>query len=83
MRFAAVSHGILAASRCRVASDLEREIAAADGVVNATQVGMRGISPGNPVPISALKSSLWAADVIYTPVDTEFIKAATRKAPAC
>ena len=65
-------------SRCRVASDLEREIAAADGVVNATQVGMRGF-PGNPVPISALKSSLWAADVIYTPVDTEFIKAATAK----
>ena len=58
------------ASRCRVASDLEREIAAADGVVNATQVGMRGF-PGNPVPTSALKSTHWAADVIYTPVDTE------------
>ncbi|MGB8432146.1 MAG: shikimate dehydrogenase, partial [Pseudolabrys sp.] len=55
------------ASRCRVASDLEREIAAADGVVNATQVGMRGF-PGNPVPTSALKSTHWAADVIYTPV---------------
>jgi shikimate dehydrogenase len=66
------------ASRCRVASDLGREIAAADGVVNATQVGMRGF-PGNPVPTSALKSSHWAADVIYTPVDTEFIKAATAK----
>jgi shikimate dehydrogenase len=66
------------ASRFRVASDLEREIAAADGVVNATQVGMRGF-PGNPVPTSALKSTHWAADVIYTPVDTEFIKAATAK----
>jgi shikimate dehydrogenase len=63
------------AARCRVAQDLEREIAAADGVVNATQVGMRGF-PGNPVPVSALKPSHWAADVIYTPVDTEFIKAA-------
>jgi shikimate dehydrogenase len=66
------------AARCRVAGDLEREIAAADGVVNATQVGMRGF-PGNPVPVSALKPSHWAADVIYTPVDTEFIKAATAK----
>lgn len=66
------------ASRCRVARDLEREIAAADGVVNATQVGMRGF-PGNPVPASALKSSHWAADVIYTPVDTEFIKSAAAK----
>jgi len=66
------------ASRCRVARDPEREIAAADGVVNATQVGMRGF-PGNPVPVSALKSTHWAADVIYTPVDTEFIKAAAAK----
>jgi len=66
------------ASRCRVATDLEREIAAADGVVNATQMGMRGF-PGNPVPVSALKASHWCADVIYTPVDTEFLKAAAAK----
>jgi quinate/shikimate dehydrogenase (NAD+) len=66
------------ASRCRMASDLEHEIAAADGVVNATQIGMRGF-PGNPVPVSAIKPSHWAADVIYTPVDTEFIRAATAK----
>jgi quinate/shikimate dehydrogenase (NAD+) len=66
------------ALRCRVATDLEREIAAAGGVVNATQTGMRGF-PGNPVPVSALKSAHWAADVIYTPVDTEFIKAASAK----
>jgi shikimate dehydrogenase len=32
--------------------------------------------PGNPVPVSALTASLWAADVIYTPIETEFIKAA-------
>src|SRR5262249_44576513 len=57
------------AKRCRVARDLHREIAAADGVVNATQTGMRGF-PGNPVPTSALKSAHWGADVIYTPVDT-------------
>ena len=66
------------ASRCRVSSDLERDIAAAQGVVNATQIGMRGF-PGNPIPVSALKASLWAADVIYTPIETEFIKAAVAK----
>jgi shikimate dehydrogenase len=65
-------------SRCRVATDLEREVAAADGVVNATQLGMRGF-PGNPVPVSALKASHWCADVIYTPIDTEFLKAAAAK----
>lgn len=65
-------------ARCRAGRDLAPEIAAADGVVNATQTGMRGF-PGNPVPVSALKPSHWAADVIYTPVDTEFIKAAIAK----
>ena len=65
-------------NRCRVATDLEKEIASADGVVNATQLGMRGF-PGNPVPPSALKQSHWCADVIYTPIDTEFLKAASAK----
>ena len=65
-------------ARCCVARDPEREIAAANGVVNATQMGMRGF-PGNPVPVLALKPSHWAADVIYTPVDTEFLKAAAAK----
>jgi shikimate dehydrogenase len=63
------------ASRCRATTDLERDITKADGVVNATQVGMRGF-PGNPVPISALTSAHWAADVIYTPIETAFIRAA-------
>jgi shikimate dehydrogenase len=66
------------AACCRVTNDLERDIAAADGVINATQVGMRGI-PGNPVPVSALKAAHWAADVIYTPIETAFIKAAAAK----
>jgi shikimate dehydrogenase len=66
------------AARARVTTDLEADIAAADGVVNATQVGMRGF-PGNPVPISALKASHWAADVIYTPIETAFITAAAAK----
>jgi shikimate dehydrogenase len=63
-------------SRCRIADDLEQDIAGADGVVNATQVGMRGF-PGCPVPVAALKAAHWAADVIYTPMDTIFLKAAS------
>ena len=65
-------------SRCHVGSDLERDIAAADGVVNATQVGMRGF-PGNPVPVSVLTATHWCADVIYTPIKTVFIQAAAAK----
>lgn len=63
------------AARCRAADDLARAVAAAHGVVNATPVGMLGI-PGNPVPVEALRRDHWAADVIYTPLETEFIKAA-------
>jgi shikimate dehydrogenase len=66
------------AARCRVSENLERDIAAADGVVNATQTGMTGF-PGNPIPVSALKPAHWAADVIYTPAETEFLKAAAGK----
>ena len=66
------------AARCRRAGDLERDIAAADGIVNATQTGMSGF-PGNPVPADAIKPAHWAADVIYTPAETEFLKVAAAK----
>ena len=66
------------ASRARVAGDVAREIAAANGVVNATQLGMRGF-PGNPIPTQAVTAAHWCADVIYTPLETEFIKAAAAK----
>jgi shikimate dehydrogenase len=62
----------------RVSIDLAADIAAADGVVNATQMGMRGFS-GNPVPVAALQARHWAADVIYTPLQTEYLAAAAAK----
>ena len=65
-------------ARCRVTADIERDIAAADGVVNATQLGMTGF-PGNPVPVDALRATQWAVDVIYTPIETEFLKVAAAK----
>jgi shikimate dehydrogenase len=65
-------------ARATVGEDLARDISEADGIVNATQVGMLGF-PGNPIPISALREAHWAADVIYTPIETEFIKAAATK----
>ena len=63
------------AARCRLTDDLERDIAAADGIVNAAQTGMSGF-PGNPVPAAAIKPTHWAADIIYTPAETDFLKAA-------
>ena len=66
------------AARCRLTGALERDVAAADGIVNATQTGMTGF-PGNPVPVAAIRPTHWAADVIYTPAETEFLKAAAAK----
>ncbi|MFZ3349543.1 MAG: shikimate dehydrogenase [Xanthobacteraceae bacterium] len=66
------------AARCRLADDLERDVAEADGIVNATQTGMSGF-PGNPVPVAAINPAHWVADVIYTPAETEFLKAAAAK----
>lgn len=66
------------AQRCHVSNSFEDDVAVADGVINATQMGMQGF-PGNPVPVSALKASHWAADVIYTPIQTEFLQAAALK----
>jgi len=63
------------AGRCRLADSLPEAILAAAGVVNATPVGMQGI-PGNPVPVTALAARHWVADVIYTPIETELIRAA-------
>ena len=65
-------------SRCRIAGSLEQDIARADGIVNATQVGMRGF-PGCPVPVASIKARHWAADVIYTPMQTAFLSAAVAK----
>src|SRR5262249_50884972 len=49
-----------------------------DGVINATPVGMVGI-PGIPIPVDAITPNHWVADVIYTPLETELIKAARSK----
>jgi len=66
------------AGRARVADQLSDAIAAADGVANATPIGMSGF-PGNPVPVDSLHTGHWVADVIYTPIETELIRAAAAK----
>jgi shikimate dehydrogenase len=47
----------------------------ADGLVNATPVGMEG-HPGSPVPAEALPSGIWVADIVYRPLETELLRAA-------
>jgi shikimate dehydrogenase len=53
-------------------------VRAADGVVNATPVGMHH-HPGTPLDTDLLNGTQWVADVIYLPVDTELVVAARAK----
>lgn len=56
----------------------EQAINKADGVVNATPVGMAKL-PGSPFVPTLMHSSQWLADVIYTPWETELLRAARRQ----
>lgn len=57
---------------------LHDELARATGLVNASPVGMAA-HPGTPVPVSALHPHLWVSDVVYMPVETELLLAASRR----
>lgn len=57
------------------AQGLPRLIRDADGIVNATPVGMHH-HPGSPIDTEWLDGTQWVAEVIYLPIDTELIIAA-------
>lgn len=50
-------------------------LAGADGLVHATPTGMAD-HPGIAVPADALMPSLWVADIVYRPLETELLRAA-------
>ena len=56
--------------RAVAGTDLAAAIAAADGVINATPVGMAK-SPGLPLP-----TALWVAEIVYFPIETELLRTA-------
>jgi shikimate dehydrogenase len=62
-------------ARSRVTDGSAAALADAAGLVNATPIGMLGF-PGSPIAVDALPAKQWVADVIYSPLETELIKAA-------
>lgn len=54
------------------ARGIEDAIAAADGVVNATPMGM-STHPGTAFDVSCLTSRHWVGDVVYMPIETELL----------
>lgn len=65
--------------RCRAAypSEAGGLLADADGLVNATPIGMAH-HPGLPVAAEHLRPSLWVADVVYRPLRTALLSEAER-----
>ena len=57
-------------------TDLARALDEAQGVVNATPVGMTG-HPGSSVPQGLLRPDLWVSDVVYFPLQTELVLCAS------
>lgn len=61
--------------RMRVEADPASALRHADGLVNATPVGMIKY-PGMPFPESLLSHRHWVAEIIYFPVETELLRRA-------
>ncbi|HET6240345.1 MAG TPA: shikimate dehydrogenase [Acetobacteraceae bacterium] len=64
-----------AEGRAAAGTDLAAAVAAADGVINATPMGMAKY-PGLPLPAALLRPALWVTEIIYFPLDTELLCAA-------
>ncbi|MCI4011945.1 shikimate dehydrogenase [Brevibacterium sp. ZH18] len=59
-------------------SELEPAITSADGIVNATPVGMVAF-PGTPFDTGLLDPQTWVADVVYFPLETQLLREAKDK----
>ncbi|WP_414647473.1 shikimate dehydrogenase [Castellaniella sp.] len=58
--------------------DLAQAMRAADGLVNATPVGMHK-HPGTPLDPDLLEPRHWFAEIIYFPLETELLRIARQK----
>ena len=67
--------GRFGSGRARAGTDLPAAMAAADGLINATPIGMDKY-PGTPLPAELLRSDIWVAEIIYFPLETELLRRA-------
>jgi len=64
-----------AEGRLTAGADVAAAVAAADGIVNATPIGMDKY-PGTPLPTDLLRPDLWVAEIVYFPLETALLRAA-------
>jgi shikimate dehydrogenase len=65
-------------ARVAFEADASGAAEAAEGIVNATPMGMAKF-PGMPIPKRAIKAHHWVADIVYFPLETELLAEARRK----
>jgi len=61
----------------RRTASIEAACDGAEGLVNATPLGMVGYG-GSAFPVAAFNGPRWAFDAVYTPIDTPFVREARR-----
>jgi shikimate dehydrogenase len=59
--------------RAAAPRDLAAALSTADGLINATPVGMAKY-PGLPLSAELLRRELWVADIVYFPLETELLR---------
>jgi shikimate dehydrogenase len=59
--------------RAAAPRDLAAALSTADGLINATPVGMTKY-PGLPLSAELLRRELWVADIVYFPLETELLR---------
>jgi shikimate dehydrogenase len=60
------------------ADDWPEALRGADGIVNATPMGMAKL-PGMAVPAALIEPRQWVADIVYFPLETELLRVARAK----
>lgn len=58
-----------------VVADVRPAVAAADGIVNTTPIGMHKY-PGMALPAGTLSPRQWVAEIVYFPAETELLRVA-------
>ncbi|HEX6142183.1 MAG TPA: shikimate dehydrogenase [Geminicoccaceae bacterium] len=61
--------------RAIAGDDIAAAVGEADGLINATPVGMEKY-PGTPLPPDLLRPDLWVAEIVYFPLETELLRRA-------
>jgi quinate/shikimate dehydrogenase (NAD+) len=59
--------------RVTLCSTVEEAVGHAEGLVNATPLGMHH-HPGTPIPRAMIRTQSWAFDAVYTPTQTRFLQ---------